>query len=73
MVGIEFVTFAFFSHGGRMKYASHTLDEAMVRAKFWYTLFVEEYGGYSVEGEEVTSICVRQPCGAEIELLRKKK
>jgi hypothetical protein len=73
MVGIGFVAIAFFSQGGRMSYASETLDDAMTRAKFWHGLFVEEYGGRSVEGEEVTSICVRQPCGNEIELLRKKK
>jgi hypothetical protein len=56
-----------------MKYVSECYDDALKRAQFWYDLFVVEWGGRSVEGEEVTSICVRKPCGSEVELLRRAK
>ncbi len=66
----EFVAYAYFSRGGRFKFVANSYDDAMARAQFWYDLFMTEWGGRSVEGEEVTSICVVKPCGTEVELLR---
>lgn len=68
----EFEAIAYFSNGGRLKYEAPNLEEAMTRAQFWFDLFVREWGGKSVEGDEVTSICVRKPCGTEVEYLKKK-
>lgn len=68
----QFVASAYFSRDGRFKYVTDSFDDAMKRARFWYDLFIREWGGYSVEGVEVTSICVRKPCGTEVELMSKR-
>lgn len=68
---MKFVACTYFSTGGRIRFESESYDEVMVRAQFWYDLFVLEWGGFSVEGEEVTSICVSKPCGDQIEFVKK--
>jgi len=55
-----------------MKYRATNYEDALERAQFWYKLFILEWGGKSVNGEWVTSICVRKPCGAEVELMGRK-
>jgi len=73
MAAGDFEAYAYFARGGRFKYAAQSFDDALKRAQFWYDLFITQWGGRSVEGDEVTSICVRKPCGTEVELMGRSK
>ena len=69
VVNTEFFACMYFANGGRLKYASENFEDAMERARFWYNLFVLEWKGRFADGAKIVSICVRKPCGTEIELM----